>query len=396
MTEAALYSDALHLDEINLILNDHLVWLQSEGREGRRANLSGYDLSGMDLQGVYLPESNMRSTNLTGTNLSEANLQGADLSEAYLERTNLRSAQMEGVNLARSNAPYAYFDNASLIEANMSHMHAEEASFTHALMGGVKFRDAQMQRANFTGADLQYANFRAAHLMECCFDLANMSGADCRDAMMDYGKFKDAILNETNFRNTSLEFVLFTDTDFSFTTDLTVQYQSQSLDAEKKGIEQELENLRAAKDEVVQYEDHVNEQKRDLAEQRKAFLRLGHLEAEISTSLLSYMKLFRNISIFWFVVVALFGTVMGYQISKIGAENLNLLEIVIVSAVLVGVLGAHILSAVLSLNVAKTFARYVRVRRETLSDHPLFEVDDDATEESASGQQSEGSSVTYL
>lgn len=61
------------------IIQRHLKWLQSNGLEGEKANLSG--------------------ANLSEANLSWANLSGADLYAANLRRADLRGADLSGARL---------------------------------------------------------------------------------------------------------------------------------------------------------------------------------------------------------------------------------------------------------------------------------------------------------
>lgn len=56
-------------DELRKILDEHKVWVDSMGKNGRKANLSGANLIRADLQGA----------NLQGADLWGADLQGADL-----------------------------------------------------------------------------------------------------------------------------------------------------------------------------------------------------------------------------------------------------------------------------------------------------------------------------
>lgn len=394
MTAAeSIQAPPIDLPMIQQIAEQHLLWLQSDGKEGRRANLGGYDLSGLSLVDMYLPEANFRAAIFTGTDFSRANLQGADFSEAELEQTNFREAKLEGANFARAEARRAYFDQASAIEANFSHAVMEGASAIGADFSGVKFRDAILSRSDFTDARLIRANLRYSRAAECVFDRADLSAADCRDTIFDYTRFKDALLQDASMRGASFEQVHFTDTDFSKVSDIDSEYQSESYALEKLAIQKEIENLAQVKEEVSQYEEQISRQRRDIAQKRRILGTLNELEGEVSGTLIGHMNMFRNIAIFWFIVVALFATVLVSRIIEIGVENLNYLEIGVVSAVLVGVLGAHILSAALSFNIARKFARYVRLRREKLA-----QIDDSSPEEFAQAHQEDAHrrEMTYL
>lgn len=357
----------ISLQQLRQVTQEHLTWLNSGGRDGRRANLSHANLTGMNLQGLFLPEANLRSAVLTGANLQGANFQGADFSEAMIEHTNLRQARLEGANFSRCVARSAYFDKAQMIDCNFSAAVVEGASFAGANLSGVRLREATLHRANFSGAQLSHAIMRHATAFETVFEGADLSFADCRDAQFTFTRFKDAVLREAGMRGAQFEHVQFSEADFSTALDMDSRYAAQSLESEKQNIASELENMAKKTEELLELEQRVNDQKRDVLLRRRSLDSLNELEAELSQDMISYMKRFRLISSFWFVVVAMFATVLIYKIGQIGIQNLNLLEVGVVSTVMLTVLGAHVFSATYSYHIARQFARYVRLRREKLA-----------------------------
>ncbi|HGJ5868468.1 pentapeptide repeat-containing protein [Arsenophonus nasoniae] len=66
-------------DELRKILDEHKVWVDSMGKNGRKANLSGANLIRADLQGANLQGADLWGADLQGADLQGANLQGADL-----------------------------------------------------------------------------------------------------------------------------------------------------------------------------------------------------------------------------------------------------------------------------------------------------------------------------
>ena len=66
-------------EELKTILEQHKLWLDSDGEKGKCANLSGADLSGADLSGADL-----RCADLTGADLRRADLTDADLIDTIL------------------------------------------------------------------------------------------------------------------------------------------------------------------------------------------------------------------------------------------------------------------------------------------------------------------------
>jgi hypothetical protein len=76
-------------EELNQILQQHSLWLETEGDQGARADLSYVDLSGVNLSGVNLSGANLfwaalAGAMLVGTSLFGANLYGANLTHAQI------------------------------------------------------------------------------------------------------------------------------------------------------------------------------------------------------------------------------------------------------------------------------------------------------------------------
>ena len=84
-------------EELDEILLAHEKWLESDGKGGVRADLSGANLRNADL----------RNADLSNANLSYANLRNADLSNANLSYANLNSADLRNADLSGANMDYA-------------------------------------------------------------------------------------------------------------------------------------------------------------------------------------------------------------------------------------------------------------------------------------------------
>ncbi len=101
---------AVSQEELKQILEAHQKWLESDGKEGKQA-----DLTRANLQGANLQEADLSDANLQGAILSDANLQEANLLGANLQRANLRYANLQGVNFRESSLsglphiPLSYF-----------------------------------------------------------------------------------------------------------------------------------------------------------------------------------------------------------------------------------------------------------------------------------------------
>ena len=80
--------------KLDKILDNHKLWLRTNGEEGERANLSS---------------ANLRYANLSSANLRYANLRSADLRSADLSYADLRSADLSYANLSSADLDYSAF-----------------------------------------------------------------------------------------------------------------------------------------------------------------------------------------------------------------------------------------------------------------------------------------------
>src|SRR5258708_32244429 len=91
-------------DEIERLLAEHRLYLETEYHEGHRANfasadLTGRDFSGLNLRGIKMDRAVLRSADFMGARLQRANLIGAILQQARFDRADLSGARLGGANL---------------------------------------------------------------------------------------------------------------------------------------------------------------------------------------------------------------------------------------------------------------------------------------------------------
>ena len=137
-----------------IILKEHQLWLESNGRNGKKADLSNKNLIGADLEGANLRGANLRGANLIGANLREANLIEAYLIGAYLIGANLREASLIEASLIEAN----------LREANLRGANLKGAYLRGANLRGANLEGAYLERANLIGADLEGTNLNTQFL----------------------------------------------------------------------------------------------------------------------------------------------------------------------------------------------------------------------------------------
>ena len=97
---------ALSPGEIERLLAEHRLYLETEYHEGHRANfasadLTGRDFSGLNLRGIKMDRALLSRADFTGAHLQSANLIGAILQAACFDRADLSRARLSGANLAQ-------------------------------------------------------------------------------------------------------------------------------------------------------------------------------------------------------------------------------------------------------------------------------------------------------
>ncbi len=200
--------------DLSKILEEHKKWLETDGKEGQRA-----DLSWSNLIGSNLSEANLSEANLIGSNLSEANLYGANLSGANLSYTDLSYTDLSDANLSdailfRADLSGAKIDDKTLItekwrlvweivnqgkvgedlsKADLSYADLSKANLNEANLG-----EANLIGANLTGASLAYADLSKANLNEANLSGANLWWANLSEASLVGANLSEAKLNSAN------------------------------------------------------------------------------------------------------------------------------------------------------------------------------------------------------
>ncbi len=193
-------------EDLEKVLEEHEIWGNTGGKQGRRANLERVNLVGADLHGVNLAEANLHQCNLSkanlqGASLAKANMQGALLGGANLQKASLWEADLTGArlqlanlqeaNMTLTNLSKANLREANLQKSNMSRVTAVGAQLSLANMHGTIMRRANVQEATFHHAVLYEANLQEANLKGVKglqikqLRAANMSSAELPEGIED-------------------------------------------------------------------------------------------------------------------------------------------------------------------------------------------------------------------
>ncbi len=171
-------------DKLNKIINQHKLWVTSDGIKGNRADLEGADLQDTDLQGVDLQKAKLKGSNLKRSNLKGANLQSADLRKANLQNADLQEANLRGADFRESTLQRAYLYGTNL----------EDAYLQSANLQGTHLRNAFLQGSNLQNADLQEANLQGTNLRTATMNNTDLRGANLKEAEFIWDELKLAKL----------------------------------------------------------------------------------------------------------------------------------------------------------------------------------------------------------
>ena len=138
--------------DVTPTLNEHETWLQSHGREGKRASLDGADLHGHSLQ-----KANLASAGLRGADLSDADCRYATFTSADLRRADLSGADLTGANLSVANLRGAKLRLSKLSEASLRGADLAGACLTDAALAATDFAGANLLDTDLRQSDLTWA-----------------------------------------------------------------------------------------------------------------------------------------------------------------------------------------------------------------------------------------------
>ena len=198
--------------KLDKILAEHALWLVSNRKKGKLADLEGWNLDKLNLESADLPFAKLRSVSFRNTYLPGANFAHADLlkvnfSGAILNGTDFLNANLSRGNLAFTDCGEANFTNAILENVNFEGANLVEAIFEGANLKGVNFKNANLSFSDICDADFEGANFEGANLNNTNFEGANLKGV----------KLLGVNLEPTNFQGVNFEEVKIPDSNLNST-----------------------------------------------------------------------------------------------------------------------------------------------------------------------------------
>ena len=238
------------------ILKEHQLWLESDGKNGKRA-----DLSGKDLKNANLRIANLYRADLRRADLERANLLGANLRKADLLGVNLLGANLERVDLCRTDLCGINLRGANLRKANLRGVNLEGADLECADLLGANLEEAKLARVNLEEAKLLGVNLLFANLEGANLERADLRGADLRGANLERANLLLAKLLGANLEGTNLN------PQSGLITD-NLQRKLQSSEATIQELEEKLKQAQQAQSETVKNDEEITQLKEQLNQEK--------------------------------------------------------------------------------------------------------------------------------
>ncbi len=181
-------------EKLEEIVSEHLLFLRSNGDEGRKAILND-----ADLRGAHLEKADLQKANLSSANLSDAGLAGAILNNVKLNNADLRGANLEGASLISAD-----LTDADLTDANLANTILRGAILTSAQINNANLSKSDLTNAEINSADIISANLTGANLSNADLSSVNLEGSILRGAVLSNAEIIDAILRNTDFTDSDL------------------------------------------------------------------------------------------------------------------------------------------------------------------------------------------------
>jgi uncharacterized protein YjbI with pentapeptide repeats len=150
---------------LEMLLQDHQRWLDTHGAEGKRMDLSRYDL---------------RAVGAAPCDFSNCNLSMMKAHRAVLYHLRFNRVEMQASEVRDCDLRLGSFTHGDLRGSDFSGSNLMRASFQLAQIGPLKLENGQLMKASFARCNLRYADFAGADLRHVDFSGADLTAADLR------------------------------------------------------------------------------------------------------------------------------------------------------------------------------------------------------------------------
>jgi uncharacterized protein YjbI with pentapeptide repeats len=333
--------DGSTIDGVKALIEEHRLWVESNGEQGRRAifrdlNLNGYDFSNQRLSGATFRGQDLTHANFTGAELVEA-----DFSDCQLQGANFSNSLLHRSNLTQSKAHKTSFKAAQLVEADLSRMSAEESDFSNAQLTDAVLRDAQFLQCSFTQTNAERANFRGSDLSQSKFTESSLSEANLRDTQLHYARIENTVLQGAHFQNAQMEGVDLNKADFSQAAEVPEEVHARYMQEQRSQLQEQEKKFDDIRNELEKRERKLIAEREELqrelikSKQQKTDETITNI-GDTTNAIQKSTKLFLMLGIAWFVICFLLFIVLQNVFSQLDTNQLSIGELLLMAVLLIG------------------------------------------------------------
>jgi len=187
-----MYWRKVNQEELDEIIRNHGIWLNTNGNRGKRAILKQCNFDNLKFHNVDLSYADISDSTFCLANISQSDFSGAILEDSFFSNVNIIGSYFCGSNLIKT-----------------------------------KFQGAHISSTNFDKCNLLKARLEEANFINCSLDNANLS-----ETFLIATRFQKVSLIDTNFNYSGLGGTIFANVDLSSVIGLTetFHYSHSSVD----------------------------------------------------------------------------------------------------------------------------------------------------------------------
>lgn len=164
----------LSQEELNSMIEQHTLFLYTNGQEGKRAIFEDMDLNGLDFGYMRLEELDFDNVSFNKAKFFKAELVDSTFKNCTLHDADFTSAYMKDTALYKVKGNRTKFDNSDISCVIIGECEFKECSF----------RDVSMDYSSIYDTGIKDCKMYNAILYKNCFDIMSFDGSNMKDAFV--------------------------------------------------------------------------------------------------------------------------------------------------------------------------------------------------------------------
>lgn len=216
-------------EELDLILKQHKLWLNSNKKEGQQANFSSRYIDS------HYPSSSRESLKITfyedGRIYLPSSKSVINCNPTNFEIENERNLYFSGLDFSNAILTSAIFEDAIFYDCNMSNVNLSECDLSKAKFGKVQFSGGSFG-GNYVSRGIPHSTdsiLSGAYFVRCDFSNMLIQGFDFTNSVLTKSSFEGADLMMTDFSRSRLNDAKFDNVNLRYTKFISCNMKGATL-----------------------------------------------------------------------------------------------------------------------------------------------------------------------